>query len=379
MPVHPNGPYRADHVGSLLRPKSVLDARKRRAAGEISAEELRDFENEAIIEAIKLQEDVGLKGVTDGEFRRMHFHTDFLVQIGGMEMRGGIAAKFQKEGGDLEFAPPKLVTTGKLEHIKPIMRADYEFIAAHTRETPKITLPSPSMAHFRGGRDAISKEAYPDIEQFFEDLVEVYRQEVNDLAAAGCRYLQFDDTNLAYLCDPKLRDAARARGENPDALPKLYADLLNRAIADRPKDMRVTIHLCRGNFRSAWVAEGGYDPVAEAMFGGLDIDGYFLEFDDERSGNFAPLRYVRPDTTIVLGVISSKRQEMESKDAVKRRIDEAATVLDADQLALSAQCGFSSTEHGNDIDFDTQRRKLELVVEIAEEYWGGVGPMRKAA
>ncbi len=379
MSAHPNGPFRADHVGSLLRPRSVLDARKRHAARDIGADELREIENEGIKDAIKLQEDVGLKGITDGEFRRMHFHTDFLVQIGGMEMQGGIATKFQKEGGDLEFAPPKLVTTGRLRRTHPIMRADYEFIAAHTQATPKITMPSPSMAHFRGGRDAISEAAYPDMDEFFDDLVEVYRQEVNDLARAGCRYIQFDDTNLAYLCDPKLREAAKARGEDPDALPKLYADLINRAIADRPKDMRVAIHLCRGNFRSAWVAEGGYDPVAEVMFSELNIDGFFLEFDDERSGDFAPLRYVRPGATIVLGVISSKRPEMESKDAMKRRIDEAAQVLDADQLAISAQCGFSSTEHGNDISFDIQRRKLELVVEIAEDYWGGADPVRSAA
>ncbi len=379
MPTHPNGPFRADHVGSLLRPAPLLAARKRHKAGEISDAELRDVENEAIKEAIKLQEDVGLKGITDGEFRRTHFHTDFLVQIDGMEAQGGIAKKFQKAGGDLEFAPPKLVTTGKLKHSKPIMRADYEFIAQHTSEVPKITIPSPSMAHFRAGREGISKEAYPDLEEFFEDLVQVYKDEVNDLAAAGCRYLQFDDTNLAYLCDPKFRADTEARGEDPDKLATLYADLLNRCIEDRPDDMRITIHLCRGNFRSAWVAEGGYDPVAEAMFGELNIDGFFLEFDDERSGTFAPLRYAKKDTTVVLGVISSKKAEMETKDQVKRRIDEATLVLDKDQLAVSAQCGFSSTEHGNDLDFDVQRRKLELAVAVAEDYWGGVDPQRKAA
>lgn len=378
MPIHPNGPFRADHVGSLLRPKSVLDARKLHKAGDISDAELRDVEDEAIKDVIKLQENVGLKNITDGEYRREFFHTDFLVQIDGMETQGGIAKKFQKEGGDLEFAPPKLVTTGKLRHAKPIMRADYEFLAANTREVPKITIPSPSMAHFRGGRDSISEDAYPDMDQFFEDLVKVYKEEVNDLAAAGCRHIQFDDTNLAYLCDPNMRQDAKDRGEDPDALARLYADLINRCVEDRPDDMRVSIHLCRGNFRSAWVAEGGYDPVAEAMFGELDIDGFFLEFDDQRSGDFAPLRYAKPDTTVVLGVISSKKPDMESKDEIKARIDDAAKVLDADQLAVSAQCGFSSTEHGNDISFEIQRRKLELAVAVAEDYWGGVDT-RKAA
>jgi 5-methyltetrahydropteroyltriglutamate--homocysteine methyltransferase len=365
-------PFRADHVGSLLRPPELLAARDRRARGETSAGELRQVEDEAILGAVAFQEGVGLKGITDGEFRRTYFHTDFLEQIEGVAIEPGSAkAHFHKDGGEeLDFAPPKLRVTGKLRHAKPIMADDFRYLAGVTTQTPKVTIPSPSMAHFRGGRGAIDASAYPEIEDFFDDLAQVYRDEIQSLSGAGCRYLQLDDTNLAYLCDDHMREGVRAMGEDPDALPHTYAKLINAALRGRPADMVTAIHLCRGNFRSAWVAEGGYDPVAEALFGEIDVDAFFLEYDDERSGAFGPLRYVPKGKYVVLGLVSSKRPALESKDELKRRIDSAAKVMPLEQICISPQCGFSSTVHGNDITVDDQRRKLELVVETALDVWG---------
>ena len=363
-------PFRADHVGSFLRPQELLDARDKRVRGEIDAGTLREVEDRAIREVVKMQEDLGLQGVTDGEFRRTYFHVDFLEQLEGVETRGGLATRFHSKKGEVNFAPPILCVTRKVRRSHPIQLADFEFLKSATTRTPKVTIPSPTMLHFRGGRAAIRREAYPDLEEFFADVAQAYREEIRALADAGCRYLQLDDTNLAYLCDPKMREAARARGDDPDELPRRYAKLINMAIAERPADMRVCTHLCRGNFRSAWVAEGGYEPVAEVLFNELGVDGYFLEYDDPRSGDFSPLRFVPKDKVVVLGLVTTKAGDLESKDLLKRRIDQAAKHVPLEQLCLSPQCGFSSTVHGNEIARESQARKLALVVETAREVWG---------
>jgi len=368
-------PFRADHVGSLLRPPALLAARDRAAKGAISPAALRAAEDAAIRDVVAFQEGLGLQSVTDGEFRRTYFHIDFLERIEGVAVSAsGIPAHFHTDHGDLDFAPPRLSITGKLRRSGPIFGEDFSFLAAALDatggRTPKIAIPSPSMAHFRGGRAAVDSVAYPDIEQFFADLARVYAEEIADLAARGCRYLQLDDTNLAYLCDPEIRADVRAMGEDPDALPAAYARLINAAIAGRPADMTVAIHLCRGNFRSAWVAEGGYDPVAETLFGRIEADAFFLEYDTDRAGDFAPLRYVPEDKFVVLGLVSTKTPRLEDKDALKRRIDDAARRVPLERLCVSPQCGFSSTVHGNQITVDDERRKLALVVELARDVWG---------
>ena len=362
-------PFRADHVGSLLRPQFLLQARDRFKKGEITADALRTVEDEAIRGAVKLQEDVGLKAITDGEFRRTYFHVDFLTQLDGVVEKGGIPVKFHKANGELDYAPPVLQVTGKVTHSKPIQRRDFEFLKSAAHATPKVTIPSPTMLHFRGGRGAISQEAYPQLEQFYADVAAAYADELQNLADAGCTYVQLDDTNLAYLCDERQRAGARARGDDPDELPRTYAKLINAAIAKRPKGMTICIHLCRGNFRSSWAAEGGYEPVAKVLFNELNVDGYFLEYDDARSGDFAPLRHVPKNKTVVLGIVSSKLGSLESKDDVKRRIDEASKYLDLSQACLSPQCGFSSTVHGNDLAVEAQGAKLRLVVDVAREVW----------
>jgi 5-methyltetrahydropteroyltriglutamate--homocysteine methyltransferase len=363
-------PFRADHVGSFLRPPELLDAREKRRKGEITAEALREVEDRAIRDVVKLEEDVGLRGITDGEFRRTYFHVDFLEQLDGVRSRGGLALHFHSKKGEVDFAPPVLHVTAKVRHAHPIQVRDFEFLKSVTKRTPKVSIPSPTMLHFRGGRSAISREAYPDLEEFFSDVARAYREEIGQLGAAGCTYLQLDDTNLAYLCDPKMREAARARGDDPGELPRRYAKLINAAIADRPAGMRICTHLCRGNFRSAWVAEGGYEPVAEVLFNELGVDGYFLEYDDARSGDFSPLRFVPKDKVVVLGLVTTKVGDLEAKDDLKRRIEEAAKYVPLEQLCLSPQCGFSSTVHGNEIARESQARKLRLVVETAEEVWG---------
>jgi len=363
-------PFRADHVGSFLRPPELLAARERFARGEIGWAALRAVEDTAIAAVVRLQEDVGLQSITDGEFRRTYFHIDFLERLEGVEARGGLTAHFHSARGDVDFAPPVLHVTGKVRHVQPIQVADFNFLKAATTRTPKVTIPSPTMLHFRGGREAISREAYPDLEEFFADVAAAYRAELGALGAAGCTYVQLDDTNLAYLCDPKLREGARARGDDPDELPRHYAKLINAAIAGRPPGMTICTHLCRGNFRSAWVAEGGYEPVAEVLFNDLGVDGYFLEYDDVRSGDFSPLRFVPGNKIVVLGLVTTKVGELESKDALKRRIDAAARVVPLERLCLSPQCGFSSTVHGNEIARESQVAKLRLVVETAREVWG---------
>ncbi|MBI4290170.1 MAG: 5-methyltetrahydropteroyltriglutamate--homocysteine S-methyltransferase [Betaproteobacteria bacterium] len=363
-------PFRADHVGSFLRPKELLEAREKFQQGAISKADLRNAEDSAIRDVVRFQEDLGLQGVTDGEFRRTYFHVDFLEQLDGVESSGGLTASFHTKEGDIHFAPPVLKVTGKVRHARPIQVADFNFLKSVTKRVPKVTIPSPTMLHFRGGRGAISTEAYPDLEAFYDDVGACYREELKMLGAAGCNYVQLDDTNLAYLCDPKLQEGARQRGDDPKELPHRYAKLINSAIANRPAGMTVCVHLCRGNFKSAWVAEGGYEPVAEALFRELGVDGYFLEYDDARSGDFSPLRFVPKGKIVVLGLVSTKVGELESKDQLKRRIDEAAKHVPLDQLALSPQCGFSSTVHGNQIMRESQAAKLKLVVETAREVWG---------
>ena len=365
-----NPPFRADQVGSLLRPRELLDARQRYQNNEISKEQLREVEDRSIRDVVKKEENIGLQSVTDGEFRRTFFHIDFLERLEGVTVSGGIETKFTGKKGVVDFAPPRLSVTGKLRHKEAIQKADFEFLKSATIRTPKVTIPSPTMVHFRGGRKAIDIEAYPDMDEFFEDLAQCYRDEIHSLYQAGCRYIQLDDTNLAYLCDTKMRDGARARGDDPDELPRAYAALINRALDGRPNDLTVAIHLCRGNFRSAWVAEGGYEPVAEVLFYEINVDAYFLEYDDERSGGFSPLRFVPENKTVVLGLVTTKVGDMESVHELTERISAAAQYIPLERLCLSPQCGFSSTVHGNDISEANQWSKLELVVRVAREIWG---------
>ena len=368
-------PYRADHVGSFLRPQRLLEARERHARGEIAAEALRAVEDEAIREVVRRQEEVGLRGITDGEFRRTFFHVDFLEQLDGVEVvEGSFTATFRRDDGtEVGFKPPTMRVTAPIrhrrEHPGPRFRVPEE---RHRRGRPRSASPRPRCCTSAAAGEAISAEVYPDLDAFYADLAAAYRAEILDLAARGCRYLQLDDTNLAYLCDDQIRAATRARGDDPDELPRLYCRLINEAIRGRPDDMAICIHLCRGNYQSAWVAQGGYEPVAEILFNELAIDGFFLEYDDQRSGDFAPLRFVPKGKTVVLGIMSSKRPEVEAKDAIKRRIDEAARYVALDQLCLSHQCGFSSTVHGNLLGEDDQWRKLARTVEVAREVWGGV-------
>ena len=372
VPVRTKPPFRADHVGSFLRPKALLEAREARRAGSIDDAALRTVEDAAIRDIVRFQEDLGLRGITDGEFRRTYFHIDFLTQLEGVETKGGIQVKFHSNAGDVDFAPPVMQVTGKVRHVKDIQRADFEFLQSVATRVPKVTIPSPTMLHFRGGRAAISREAYPDLDAFYADVAQAYRDELAALGRAGCTYVQLDDTNLAYLCDEKMREGARARGDDPNELPRRYAALINAAIRDRPAGMTICTHLCRGNFKSAWAAEGGYEPVAEVLFNELAVDGYFLEYDDARSGDFAPLRFLPKGKTVVLGLVSTKLDRMETKDELKRRIDEAAKFAPLEQLAISPQCGFSSTVHGNEIQVGTQAAKIRLCVDVARDVWGGV-------
>jgi 5-methyltetrahydropteroyltriglutamate--homocysteine methyltransferase len=374
MPGEKIAPFRANHVGSLLRPPELHQARERRQRGEIGAAELRAVEDRAIREVIKMQEDVGMQGITDGEFRRTLWNADFLSQFHGIKVVEGLAPdatkSFQNPDSSVQRSPTQFVVTGKLAHDHGIETENFKFLASVTKQTPKQCIPSPSLVHFRTGRGGVDKTAYPQMEEFFADLARVFREEIADLASAGCRYLQIDDVNFAYLCDPKMREGARKIGEDPDKLPALYARLINDCIKDRPADMAVCTHLCRGNFASAWVAEGGYDPVAEVLFNELAVDGYFLEFDTARAGNFAPLRYMPKGKKLILGLVTSKSGELENPDDLKRRIDDASKLVPLDQLGISPQCGFSSTVLGNKLTIDDQIAKLKLVVQVAREVWG---------
>jgi 5-methyltetrahydropteroyltriglutamate--homocysteine methyltransferase len=359
-------PFRADHVGSLLRTQTVKENRLRWKQGEISAETLRAIENREIAETVKRLEATGMKAITDGEFRRDYFHLDFLKQLEGVSVTGGIEAKTASDG----FTPPKLSVTGKLKHVRNIQVDDFNFLKSVTTETPKVSIPSPTMVHFRGGRKSIDINAYPDMDMFFEDLAACYRAEIAALYAAGCRYIQLDDTNLAYLCDPKMRADAKERGEDPNELPRTYAALINSVIDNRPADLTVGIHLCRGNYRSTWFAEGGYEPVAEVLFNSISVDAYFLEYDDERSGDFAPLRFVPKNKVVVLGIMSSKLADLESVGALTKRIKEAAKYMPLENMCVSPQCGFSSTHHGNSLTHLQQWKKFERLVKTAETIWG---------
>ncbi|MGR3809422.1 5-methyltetrahydropteroyltriglutamate--homocysteine S-methyltransferase [Jiulongibacter sp. NS-SX5] len=364
--------FRADHVGSLLRTDTVKTNRHAWKLGELSAEKLREIENEEIAKTVKRLEDTGMQAITDGEFRRDYFHLDFLKELAGVTVTGGIEANPNAKAAEDGFTPPVLSVTGKLKHVKDIQVADFNYLKSVVSHTPKVSIPSPTMIHFRGGRKSIDINSYPDMDQFFEDLASAYREEIDHLYAAGLRYLQLDDTNLAYLCDPKMRAAAEQRGEDPNELPRTYAALINSVIGDRPSDLTVGIHLCRGNYRSTWFAEGGYEPVAEILFNEIKVDRYLLEYDDERSGDFAPLRFLPKDKKVVLGIVSSKKRELETMDELRKRIDEAAQYAPLENLCLSPQCGFSSTHHGNDLSHDDQWKKMELIVQTAEKVWGEV-------
>jgi 5-methyltetrahydropteroyltriglutamate--homocysteine methyltransferase len=372
MTLRSTPPFRADHVGSLLRPAALTEARAAAAEGRLPADELRAAEDDAIREVVRLQEEVGLQSATDGELRRASWHMDFIYSLGGVTKTDkNMAVHFENEQGAIDFAPPATAVTERVRLEQPIFTDAFAFLqSAVTSATPKLTIPSPSMVHYRGGRAAISRDVYPDLDQFWEDLAEAYRQEVSALAAQGCTYLQLDDTSLAYLNDPRQRELVRQQGDDGDTQHLKNIAEINAALRDRPEGLHVTTHMCRGNFRSSWAAEGGYDYVAEALFSELEVDGFFLEFDDARSGGFAPLRFVPPGKVVVLGLVTTKRPQLESKDDLKRRIDEAAQHVPLEQLALSPQCGFSSTAEGNALTQEDQLAKLRLVVETAAEVWG---------
>jgi 5-methyltetrahydropteroyltriglutamate--homocysteine methyltransferase len=365
-------PFRADHVGSLLRPPQLLAARDDFASGRIDAAALRAVEDEAISEAVAMQEDIGLQSATDGEFRRASWHMDFIYQLGGISQAPGhIAVKFRNPSGNIEWTPAALHVGSKLRLDHTIFEDDFRYLQSVVKTAmPKLTIPSPNMVHYRGGPAALDPAVYPDIEEFWTDLAAAYADEVRRLAELGCTYLQLDDTSLAYLNDPQQRAEIASRGEDAEHMHLRYIRQVNAAVAGRPDGMAVTTHLCRGNFRSSWAAEGGYDYVAEALFGELAVDGFFLEFDDERSGTFEPLRFVPAGKMVVLGLVTTKRGELESKDTLKRRIDEAAKYVPLDQLCLSGQCGFSSTVEGNELTIDEEIAKLRLIVETAREVWG---------
>lgn len=361
-------PFRADHVGSILRTAPLKEARARHEAGEISDANLKAVEDSEIRKIIAKQEEVGLLLATDGEFRRSWWHFDFLAMLDGVELVAG-EKSIQFHG--IQTKARSLNITGKVDYATHPMIEHFTFLKENTRVTPKMTIPSPSVLHFRMGRNAISKDIYPDLDAFFADTAAAYRKAVADFAAAGCRYLQLDDTVWAYLCSEEQREQARQRGDDPDALPKIYAEMINYAIAERPSDMMITMHVCRGNFRSSWISEGGYEPVAEVMFNDVAIDGYFLEYDTDRAGGFEPLRFVpKGDKQIVLGLITSKSGTLEKPEDVKRRIEEATQFVDLEQCCLSPQCGFASTEEGNVLTEDQQWAKLREIVEISREVWG---------
>src|SRR5215475_1904589 len=361
-------PFRADHVGSLLRTSRLKDARAKHEGGEISGDNLKAIEDQEIETIIRRQEEVGLKSITDGEFRRAFWQIDFLERLDGVESyRGERKVKFQGP----QPKPVLLRVKGKLGafHGHPMLD-HFRFVKAHTKATPKMTIPSPSSLHFRYGRQAVPESIYPSMDEFYRDLGLAYGRAVRAFADAGCRYLQLDEVNLAYLCDPALRDQVRERGDNPQTLPTVYAEMINAAISDIPDDMTISMHLCRGNFRSTFVAAGGYEPVAEILFNAINVHAYFMEYDTERAGGFEPLRFVPKGKTVVLGLVTSKSGRLESKDELRRRIDEASRYVPLDQLCLSPQCGFASTEEGNLLAEEEQWAKLRMIVDLTEEIWG---------
>jgi len=374
MAARATPPFRADHVGSLLRPPQLLRAREDAAAGRIDAAELRGVEDDAIRAAVRTQEEVGLRSATDGELRRRSWHMDFIYALEGITTADDtVTLSFHNERGDVTFEAPALHVNGKVGVSETIFGDAFSFLqGCVSTATPKLTIPSPSMVHYRGGRAAIDGSVYPDLDGFWSDLTAAYREEVRRLGELGCTYLQLDDTSLAYLNDPEQQRYVASIGGDPERQHVEYIRHINESLEGRPEGMTVTTHMCRGNFRSSWFAEGGYDHVAEALFNELDVDGYFMEWDDERSGGFEPLRYLPPGPKqVVLGLVTTKRGALESKDELKRRVEEASRYVSIDQLCLSPQCGFSSTVDGNELSDEEQVAKLRLVVEAAEEIWGG--------
>ncbi len=365
-------PFRADHVGSLLRPPELRAARDDFAVGRITAEQLREIENRAITDVVAMQQEAGLQSATDGEFRRTTWHMDFIYQIGGISQAPGkLAVKFHNQDGDIEWTPAALHVGSRLRMDRTIFAEDFRYLQSVTGPaTPKLTIPSPNMVHYRGGPAAIDPAVYPGIEEFWSDLSAAYAEEVARLSELGCTYLQFDDTSLAYLNDPAQRAEIAGRGEDAEHLHLRYIRQINDALAAKPAGMTVTTHMCRGNFRSSWAAAGGYDYVAEALFSELNVDGFFLEFDDERSGGFEPLRFVPPGKMVVLGLVTTKRGDLEDAGDLKRRIDEASRFVPLDQLCLSPQCGFSSSVEGNALSYHEQVAKLDLIVSVAHDIWG---------
>jgi 5-methyltetrahydropteroyltriglutamate--homocysteine methyltransferase len=366
-------PFRADHVGSLLRPPELLKAREEFAAGRIAPDELRAAEDAAIRDVVNMQRGVGLQSATDGEFRRASWHMDFIHQLGGIEKApSDLKVRFRNEQGELEYTPAALHVAERVHLDHPIFAQDFEFLksAVDPEVTPKLTIPSPSMVHYRGGQALIGPEVYPDRDDFWRDLTAAYAEQVQAVARMGGRYLQFDDTSLAYLNDPQQREMMASQGEDAEHLHETYIRHINEVLEDKPEGLTVTTHMCRGNFRSSWVAEGGYDFVAEALFGELNVDGFFLEYDDARSGGFEPLRFVPEGKLVVLGLVTTKRGDLEDKDMLKRRIEEASKYVPVEQLCLSPQCGFSSTVEGNQLTYEQEVAKLELIVEVAGEVWG---------
>jgi 5-methyltetrahydropteroyltriglutamate--homocysteine methyltransferase len=367
-------PFRADHVGSLLRPAPLTAARAGLKAGRIDAAQLRAVEDEAIVEAIAMQREVSLRSVTDGEFRRTSWHMDFIYSLGGVQQVAGesIHVQFKNEEGEYDYAPPAMKVASRVTLPRTIFGEAFTFLREHAfpDQAPKLTIPSPSMVHYRGGNSSVDRSVYPELDGFWEDLTAAYNAEMRGVYELGCRYLQLDDTSLAYINDPAQRSHIEQIGGDPNHLHEQYIANINRALEGRPSDLVVTTHLCRGNNQSMWAAEGGYDFVAEALFNDLRVDGYFLEYDDERSGTFEPLRFVPKGKTVVLGLVTTKKPALESKDLLKRRLDEASKYVDLDQLCLSGQCGFSSTEEGNKLTIEDEKAKLRLIVEVAQEVWG---------
>ena len=366
-------PFRADHVGSLLRPAEVKEARDKAARGEIALAALREIEDRAIRDVIALQEEAGLESITDGEFRRAIWHVDFLTGFDGITAtRSNYAIKFQGKGGETAETSSMMVVSGKIRRSKPVMIDHFKFLKQNTSRTAKFCMPAPTYMHMRGGRKVIDRSVYPDVEEFWSDIAKAYREEIADLVAAGCTYLQLDDVSFAFLCDTHIRDQVSHDGEDPASLPAKYARIINSLIADRPASLGVTLHTCRGNHDSMWMASGGYDAIADALFNIADVDGFFLEYDTERAGGFEPLRFVPKGKRVVLGLVCTKENVLETKEDLKRRIDEATKFVALDQLCLSPQCGFASSAPGNRISVDVERRKLELIVEVATEVWGGI-------
>jgi 5-methyltetrahydropteroyltriglutamate--homocysteine methyltransferase len=372
MSLRTTPPFRADHVGSLLRPPELLKAREDFAQGRIDADELHGIENEAIRDVVGKQEEVGLQAATDGEFRRASWHMDFIYQLGGItRTQEHIKVQFRNADGTIEFSPAALHVDERVALKEPIFADAFQFLqSCVTTATPKLTIPSPSMVHYRGGRAAVDESVYPDMDAFWSDLTSAYADEVQALGELGCTYLQFDDTSLAYLNDPKQRAHIAELGGDAEHQHEAYIRYINAALEKRPETMTITTHMCRGNFRSSWVAEGGYDFVADALFNQLDVDGFFMEWDDARSGGFEPLRFVPKGKFVVLGLVTTKRGELETTEELERRIEEATQYVDLDQLCLSPQCGFSSTVEGNAISYDEQWAKLARIVETANAVWG---------